>query len=107
MNQHHANEPRLSDEKKRAWRHFIYLIQPDNACKVSILAVAIERDKRVSAAARAEARRLLSPLPTRKLALWGSEYTIYQFETIDELQAQSMGKEAEVIPALRRLAAGR
>jgi len=102
-----ASEPRLSDEKKRGWRAFIYLMQPDNACKVTILAVAIERDRRVSAAARAEAGRLLSPLPSRKLTVLGSEYTIYQFKTDDELRAQETGQEPEVVPALRRLAAGR
>jgi hypothetical protein len=102
-----ANEPRLSDEMKGWWRYTIYGMQPDNACKVTILAVAIERDRGVSAAARAEARRLLSPLPSRKLTVLGSEYTIYRFKEDDEFQAQAMGKEAEVIPALRRLAAGR
>jgi hypothetical protein len=69
--------------------------------------VAIERDRRVSAAARAEARRLLSPLPSRKLTVSGSEYTIYRLETGDVLRAQQTGQEPELLPALRRLAAGR
>jgi len=127
-----ANEPRLPDTEKAMWKGSLLRMQPDYAGKVSILAVAIERDSRVSRAARAEARRLLSSLASSKFVVprWDAmakpreaqafsqgihydpsetfaEYTIYRLETGDVLRAQERGQEPELLTALKRLAAGR